>query len=127
MASLVLIVDDSESCRAMLELALEDLPGVDLLTAADGREALAAIAHYGESLRALVTDLHLPRMDGFALIAAARALPGRSSLPIIVVSGDCHPSTPDRLRRLAVDHHIVKPYSPAAVRRILERYLHAPD
>ncbi len=127
MASTVLIVDDSESCRAMLEVALHGLPGVELRTASDGREALAAIACCGESLRVLVTDLQLPRMDGFELIAAVRALPGRSSLPVIVISGDCHPSTPERLRLLAVNHHIVKPYSPAAVRRILERYLHAPD
>ena len=123
MPSTVLIVDDSESCRAMLEMALHGLPGVDLKTAADGREALAAIAQSGESLRALVTDLQLPRMDGFELIETVRAQPFRSALPIVVISGDSDPRIPTRVAKLGANAFFPKPYSPAEVRHKLEQLL----
>ncbi len=74
---------------------------------------------------ALVTDLNMPRMDGFELIERVRAQVRYARLPIIVVSGDADPRTPDRLARLGVDAFFSKPYSPAEVRRKLEQLLNA--
>jgi CheY-like chemotaxis protein len=47
---------------------------------------------------AVVTDLNMPRMDGFEFIERIRAEPRHRGLPIIVVSGDTDPATPERLQ-----------------------------
>jgi CheY-like chemotaxis protein len=79
----------------------------------------------GDPVRAMVTDLHMPRIDGFELIERVRADPRHSRIPIIALSGDSDPGTPDRLRRLGADAFFAKPYSPAAVRDKLEQLLNA--
>ena len=70
---------------------------------------------------ALVTDLHLPLMNGFELIEAVRGGPWRSSLPILVISGDSDPRIPTRVAKLGANAFFSKPYSPAEVRHTLER------
>lgn len=119
----ILIVDDSETCLATLEVALMSLPDVEILPATSAARALALLADRGSSVRLLVTDLDLKRTDGFDLIERVRRQPCFSELPIAVISGDCNPRTPERLRRMGVNTYIAKPYSPAEVRQILEQFL----
>jgi CheY-like chemotaxis protein len=71
----------------------------------------------------MVTDLNMPFVDGFELIARVRKDERYASLPIIVVSGDVDPRTPERVKHLGVDAFFAKPYSPAVVRRTLENLL----
>lgn len=122
----VLIVEDAEPCATTLEIAFLSLAGVQVVVAASGQEALRILeSDNGDPVQAIVTDLHLPRIDGFELIERVRADPRHFGVPIIVLSGDSDPGTPDRVRRLGVDAFFAKPYSPAAVRDKLEQLLHA--
>src|SRR5579859_2749080 len=114
MPRVIVIVDDSEHGLATLELALGSMENVEIRTAGTAREALALFEDGLPAIDALVTDLELPRMDGFELIQRVRALPRFADLPIAVISGDSDPRTPERLRRLGVNTHLMKPYSPAA-------------
>lgn len=79
----------------------------------------------GARVCALVTDLNMPVLDGFELIARIRSDQRYIGLPIIVVSGDIDPATPERVTRLGVDAFFAKPYSPAIVQRALENLLNA--
>jgi CheY-like chemotaxis protein len=72
---------------------------------------------------AVVTDLNMPRMDGFELIRRIRGDQRLRATAIIVVSADTDPSTPDRVAALGVDAFFPKPFSPAQVRRTLEQLL----
>jgi CheY-like chemotaxis protein len=74
---------------------------------------------------AVVTDLNMPRMDGFEFIERIRAQPRHHRLPIIVVSGDTDPGTPERLASIGANAFFPKPYSPAQVRLKLEQLLDA--
>ena len=121
-ARTVLIVEDSDTSADTLEIALLSLPDVTIAHAATGRKAWQLIQN--EGLAAIITDLHMPHMDGFELIERVRAAGGAAHLPIIVISGDSDPKTPERVRRLGADAYFAKPYSPAAVRETLERLLH---
>ena len=121
-ARTVLIVEDSDTSADTLEIALLSLPDVTIAHAATGRKAWQLIQN--EGLAAIITDLHMPHMDGFELIERVRAAGGATHLPIIVISGDSDPGTPERVRRLGADAYFAKPYSPAAVRETLERLLH---
>jgi len=115
MKRLILIVEDAESCRETLEVALMDLPNLTVQSVTSGEEALEWLARHEPC--ALVTDLHLPRMDGWDLIAAVRLQPKRSSLPILVISGDSDPSMRARVAGLGANAYFVKPFSPAEVRQ----------
>jgi CheY-like chemotaxis protein len=67
----------------------------------------------------------MPRMDGFEFIERIRAQPRHQRLPIIVVSGDTDPGTPERLESIGANAFFPKPYSPAQVRLKLEQLLDA--
>jgi len=119
----VLIVDDTHTCGDTLALALADLPDLEVRMVGSAREALAVADTV--PLAALVTDLHMPRMDGYELIRRIREQPRFAGLPIFVVSGDSDIETPNRLRRLGADAFFAKPFSPHAVRQALEQVLYA--
>src|SRR3954447_9612352 len=93
----VLIVEDSENSAAMLEIAFMGIPGVSVLTTPSGIEALQILDGSSTPVRAVVTDLNMPRMDGYELIRRLRSHEKLSGMPIIVVSADTDPSTPERI------------------------------
>ena len=121
----VLIVEDSENSAATMEMALLGIPGVSVLLAASGLEALRIINESGSAVRAIVTDLNMPRMDGFEFIRRIRENGRTSTVPIVVVSADTDPDTPERVAQMKVDAFFAKPFSPAQVRRKLEQLLNA--
>jgi two-component system, chemotaxis family, chemotaxis protein CheY len=120
----VLIVEDSENSAATLEIALLGIPGLSVRLASSGLEALR-ILDREDGIDAIVTDLNMPRMDGFELIRRVRQHQRLCATPIIVVSADTDPGTPSRVEALGVNAFFAKPYSPAKVRHKLEQILHA--
>jgi two-component system, chemotaxis family, chemotaxis protein CheY len=120
----VLVVEDSETCAAMAEMALLPLLGVTVVLARSACDALG-ILHGGSPVEAIVTDLNMPSMDGFDLIRAIRADRRLAEMPILVVSGDTDPSTPARVVQLGANAFFSKPYSPTLLRRKLEQLLNA--
>jgi CheY-like chemotaxis protein len=118
----VLIVEDSENSAAMLEMAFLGIPDLRVMQVPSGVEALR-ILDTGCTVRAVVTDLNMPRMDGFELIRRIRGDTRLRDTPIIVVSADTDPDTPGRVAALGVDAFFPKPFSPAQVRRTLEQLL----
>jgi len=123
MALTILVVEDNDACRDALEAALTKLPEFAVRTVATAEQALECLAD--EDICALVTDLHLGQMDGFELIDWVRSHHRRSSLPILVISGDSDPDTPARLATIGANAYFSKPFSPAAVCSKLEQLIHA--
>lgn len=121
----ILIVEDEEACATTLEIALWDIHGVAVEMVTNGRAAMELLGREDVQLEVLITDLQLPGMDGFELIERVRAHPAYQAVPVLVISGDGQPDTPDRVRRLGVQGHFLKPYSPLEVRKTLERILNA--
>jgi CheY-like chemotaxis protein len=120
----ILIVEDTELCRDTLELALMKLPNLVVQSVTTAEEALEWLDT--NEACALVTDLHLPLMNGFELIEAVRGRPWRSSLPILVISGDSDPRIPTQVAQLGANAFFSKPYSPAEVRHKLEQLIDGP-
>lgn len=79
----VLVVDDAAAIRE-LERTILEKAGYDVVTAADGREALLRIADRTPDL--VLTDIEMPELDGLGLIDAIRSTPRIASLPVIVVT-----------------------------------------
>jgi len=121
----VLIVEDSENSATTLEIAFLGIPGLAVLLASSAEKALRILIGGATQVQAIVTDLNMPRMDGFELIRRVREDRRLSGTPIIVVSADTDPATPGRIAELGVDAFFAKPFSPAQVRRKLEQLLDA--
>jgi two-component system, chemotaxis family, chemotaxis protein CheY len=121
MTRTILIVEDTEPTRDILEMALMQLPDIVIHSVGTAEEALVCLA--ANHISAMVTDLHLPCMDGFELIEKVRA---GSDMPIMVVSGDNNPSTLERLVSLGASAYFPKPYSPSQVRQRLEELIDVP-
>jgi CheY-like chemotaxis protein len=119
----VLIVDDSENAAATLEIALLGIPGLSVTLASSGFEALNILERPGSEVQLIVTDLNMPRMDGYELIRRLRDDGRYAAMPIVVVSADTDPATPRRVAQMGVSAFFPKPFSPAEVRRKLEQIL----
>ncbi len=121
MTKTIMTVDDSPSMRMLLRVALTDL-GYDVIEAEDGVHALETLdqAHVEPDL--LITDLNMPRMDGFGLISEVRGQ-GRRGLPILVLTTESSDEKKQRARDAGATGWIVKPFHPeklaAAIRRVL--------
>jgi DNA-binding response OmpR family regulator len=121
----VLIVEDTDYCLDALEVALDRMPGVGIRMVRTAEEALHCLGNGDGDICAVITDLHLPQMDGFELIETVRSRPGRGALPILVISGDSDPGTPSRLKALGANAYFQKPFSPIEVRNRLEQLIYA--
>jgi two-component system, chemotaxis family, sensor histidine kinase and response regulator PixL len=124
MGRTILIVEDCESTAA-LEIALSKLPGVELVMKGNGRDARRFLEAGDVALSAMVTDLNLPYIDGFELIEMVRSDSRYAGVPIVVLSGNSSPDTPERLRLLGANAFFAKPYSPAKVLETLETLIDA--
>ena len=97
----VLIVDDDVDCRDMHEIALM-WDGFRVVTAANGREALTALA--AERPCVILLDLMMPIMDGLTFLRERhRTLPNTDSVPVICVSAGGCDLTAEAIRQGAVD------------------------
>jgi CheY-like chemotaxis protein len=120
----IIIVEDSDDTSA-LEIALDSLRDCSIKVVQNGRQALELLHNDSTSIAAIITDLHLPILDGFELLAAIRRNDRYQTLPIIVISGDNDPGVCRRLQQLGANAFFTKPYSPATIRHTLEGLLYA--
>jgi CheY-like chemotaxis protein len=123
MPRVVLVVEDAEFCAATLEVLFGSMSNVKIVTASSAEQAWDLLRNPAEPIGAIVTDLHMPGMDGFELIDRVRADVNHATLPIMVITGSIEPDVPERLRRRGVDAVFAKPYSPALVRDKLEQLI----
>ena len=120
---IVLVVDDDADCLATLELALGTMPGVAVRGVASAEEALAVLD--GDTMSAVITDVQLPGLSGLDLLTRMRENAKWRAMPVVVISADADPATPDAALRVGADAYFPKPFSPAAVRRKLEELMYA--
>ena len=115
----VLTVDDSRTMRDMLRLALAEA-GYRVVQAEDGVHGLEVLA--AETPRVIVTDINMPRLDGFGFIEQVRADPAWRGLPILVLTTESDAAKKERARRAGATGWIVKPFDPVklieAIRRV---------
>jgi len=119
MSKLILTVDDSPSMRMLLRASLV-AQGYRIEAAEDGQAGLARMQEINPDL--LITDINMPKMDGFALIAALRALDRFRSTPILVLSTEFSDDKKSRAHKVGATGWITKPFDAdklgAAVRRV---------
>jgi two-component system chemotaxis response regulator CheY len=122
MSKVVVIVEDSASVAASLALALEANLGVRVLVAHHPQTALKLFNNQS-AISAIVTDLNLPSLDGFALIGALRKLRSYESLPAIMITGEDDPELSNISPECQPNVILRKPFSPREVCRVVASLL----
>lgn len=109
----VLIVDDEECIRELVQACLTDVGGWDTLTAASGTEGIK-IAQT-ESIDAILLDVSMPEMDGFAVYEQLQANSITQSIPIILLTAKVQASDRKRFAQMGIAGVITKPFEPLSI------------
>ena len=121
-APMVMVVDDSLTVRRVTQRLLVR-EGYRVVTAKDGLEALERLAEERPSV--LLSDIEMPRMDGFDLVRNVRADARLADLPVIMITSRIAQKHRDYAATLGVDHYLGKPYSEEELLGLVARYVSA--
>ena len=105
----VMTVDDSATVRNVLLASLE-AAGYEVCLAKDGEEALFKLQ--SEHVDMLVTDLHMPKMNGIELITEVRRMPGNRFMPIIMLTSSDQPEMKVAGKNAGASGWVIKPFEP---------------
>lgn len=108
MEKTILIVDDSNSIRNLVEFTLKDA-GFSILSAINGKDALKFFD--GRTIHLLLTDLHMPIMSGMKLIEEVRKMDAYKFMPILFLTTETQVEIKKEAKRLGATGWIVKPFN----------------
>ena len=120
MSKTVLTIDDSRTMREMLNHALVEA-GYRVIQAVDGVEGLEVLQANSGRVDVVITDINMPRLDGFGVIEGVRADPAHRATPILVLTTESAPEIKERARDAGATGWIVKPFDPEKLRSALRR------
>ena len=117
---LVMVVDDSITVRRVSQRLLQR-EGYRVITANDGLQALDKLQ--GEELPSVVlSDIEMPRMDGFDLLRSIRAAERLQHLPVIMITSRIAQKHRDHAMELGANHYLGKPYSDDELMALVHHY-----
>jgi CheY-like chemotaxis protein len=116
---MVMVVDDEDVLVEMVAALIEDL-GLSTLVATNGEEALASLVDAPEVPILILSDVMMPRMNGFELAQAVKADPRLCGVPIVLMSAAGRP-----LGKHTADSFIHKPFDMDKLASLIEQYADA--
>ena len=116
----ILIVDDSESIREVVSFTLEN-EGFEVLVANDGTDALKFLD--GREIDMIITDLHMPEMDGITLIKHVREMEAYQRIPILFLTTESQTAKKMEAKEAGATGWIIKPFVPAKLLAALQKVL----
>jgi len=116
----VLVVDDSTSIRNLIEKALTKA-GFNVISAENGRDALELLGKDTPDM--ILSDLHMPELDGFGLCKSVHSDKNLSQIPFIIMSSDGDRATMRRLLQYGASAYLVKPFNIDQLVVTAERFL----
>ncbi len=116
----ILAVDDSPSMREMIRIALSEA-GFAVTEVADGQLALDIARKSNFDL--VLSDVHMPNMDGISLIRALRSEPAYRHTPILMLTTESSPERKREGKQAGATGWIVKPFDPKQLIATMKRVL----
>ncbi|MCA9873351.1 MAG: response regulator [Anaerolineales bacterium] len=120
MSRSILVVDDEDVTREILQILLE-MEGFTVFAAADGLEALEKVAECRPDL--IILDLMMPRLDGLGVCKQLRAQPETADLAIILLSGNSQDRAVTAGLRAGANAYLMKPIDPPLLLSEINKYL----
>jgi two-component system chemotaxis response regulator CheY len=109
MAKRILTIDDSKTMRDMLMLTLSDA-GYDVIQAVDGEDGVNVLKD--QTVDVVITDINMPKMDGYEVIRQLRKNPAHKTLPILVLTTESDTDKRSIAREAGATGWMVKPFDP---------------
>ncbi len=116
----LLVVEDDKENRLLLTRIL-DYPGLEVRAVADGEQALQLLEQW--TPRLIWMDMRMPVMDGYEATRRIKKLPGGKDCVVIAVTASVFEDGRDAILKAGCDAILRKPYKPAEVYALLEKYL----
>jgi CheY-like chemotaxis protein len=113
MSKRVLIVDDEQDIREVVQISLEEFAGWTTNTAQSGQEGL--LKAKDELWDAILLDVSMPDMDGFDVFEQLQADPATRSIPVVLLTAKVLPSDRRRFAEMGIAGVIMKPFDPVTV------------
>ncbi|WP_155750860.1 response regulator [Scytonema sp. UIC 10036] len=104
----ILIVDDEEIIRLVVQSCLEDLAGWNVITAQSGQEALSKVME--EKPDAILLDVMMPGMTGLEFLRLLRENPKNQYIPVILLTAKSEYTTPQKIIDFGLAGAISKPF-----------------
>jgi two-component system chemotaxis response regulator CheY len=120
MGKTILTVDDAMTMRKMVSFTLKSV-GHEVLEAHDGANALALLR--ARSVDLVITDIHMPNMDGIELTRRLRSSPAFARTPILLLTTESDPSKKAEGRAAGATGWIVKPFAQEQLLAIVAKLL----
>lgn len=114
----VLAIDDSRTIRTLVQRVMQEA-GFDCVCADDGVQGVAMFAR--ESPDVVITDINMPNLDGYGVIAQIRGGAANRTVPILVLTTENADHLKARARAAGATGWIVKPFDDAAIISVVRR------
>jgi two-component system, chemotaxis family, chemotaxis protein CheY len=114
----ILTIDDSKTMRDMLMLTLSN-NGFEVLQAVDGLDGLDVLGR--ETVDVVITDINMPKLDGYGVIQHMRERAEYDDLPILVLTTESDNEKKERARKLGATGFIIKPFNPTGLVDVLRK------
>jgi two-component system chemotaxis response regulator CheY len=119
MTKRILTIDDSRTIRDMLMLTLTDA-GFEVLQGVDGQDGIDVLGD--QQVDVIITDINMPKMDGYEVIRHLRASPAHKAIPILVLTTESDKDKKNLARDAGATGWMVKPFDPerliATIRKV---------
>src|SRR6201999_2042365 len=127
--SRVLIVDDNRTNRRILEgmLSRWEMISVSVEEGQQALDALSGARAAGQPFSLVLTDMHMPKMDGFTLIEHIRKRPELATATIMMLTSAGHRGDAARCQELGVAAYLLKPIRQSELREAIAKLLGAKD
>jgi two-component system, chemotaxis family, chemotaxis protein CheY len=116
----ILIVDDSESIRELVEMTLTSA-GYSVLKSVDGTDALRHLD--GKPIDLVITDLNMPEMDGISLLKAIRQKEDYAVVPVLLLTTESQAIKKEEARAAGATGWIVKPFMPEKLIAVVQKVI----
>jgi two-component system chemotaxis response regulator CheY len=118
MSKRILTIDDSKTMRDMLLLTLTDA-GFEVLQGVDGEDGLAVLGD--QKVDVIITDINMPKMDGYEVIRQLRQNPRHKTTPILVLTTESDTDKRSIARSAGATGWMVKPFDPEGLVAIINK------
>lgn len=115
MTKRILIIDDDDDIRDVVQVSLEEFGSWLTISAASGVEGLQIAILEAANLHAIVLDISMPDMDGFQVCENLQANAATCNIPVIVLTAKVLPRDRQRLANLEIAGCITKPFDPITI------------
>jgi len=118
----ILIVEDSSAIRLLMKMQLRHMGFSRIHEAEDGRAALALLRK--EKVDLIISDWHMPLMNGVELLRTVRDREELREIPFIMMTGDASAAGVQMALQLRVNDLILKPFSLEMLEKKISRAIH---